>query len=201
MSDVTAKFTVNPRKAIETEFRIEATILDHDKLYNRDLPDQHPMAAITGLEEALDEKQDIISDLATIRSGAALGATAVQPGTLATELATKQDTLVSGTNIKTVNNQSLLGSGNITIGGAVDSVNGQTGAVVLTASDVGALPDSTVIPTVNNSTISFTQGGVSKGSFTLNQATGATIALDAGGGGSDVEAFTAAEVQAIWDNN
>ena len=32
-------------------------------------------------------------------------------------------------------------------GGAVDSVNGQTGTVVLTASDVGALPDTTVIPT------------------------------------------------------
>ena len=31
-------------------------------------------------------------------------------------------------------------------GGAVNSVNGQTGDVVLTASDVGALPDSTVIP-------------------------------------------------------
>ena len=32
-------------------------------------------------------------------------------------------------------------------GGAVDSVNGQTGDVVLTASDIGALPDTTVIPT------------------------------------------------------
>lgn len=32
-------------------------------------------------------------------------------------------------------------------GGAVDSVNGQTGVVVLTASDVGALADSTTIPT------------------------------------------------------
>lgn len=32
-------------------------------------------------------------------------------------------------------------------GGAVDSVNGQTGDVVLTASDVGALPDTTTIPT------------------------------------------------------
>ena len=32
-------------------------------------------------------------------------------------------------------------------GGAVNSVNGQTGDVVLTASDVGALPDTTPIPT------------------------------------------------------
>ena len=31
-------------------------------------------------------------------------------------------------------------------GGAVDSVNGQTGVVVLDAGDVGALPDSTVVP-------------------------------------------------------
>jgi len=35
-------------------------------------------------------------------------------------------------------------------------------------------------PAVNNSTISFTQGGANKGSFTLNQSLGATIALDAG---------------------
>ena len=34
-----------------------------------------------------------------------------------TDLATKQDTLVSGTNIKTINSQSLLGSGDITITG------------------------------------------------------------------------------------
>ena len=38
-------------------------------------------------------------------------------------------------------------TGTATGGGAVDSVNGQTGDVVLTASDVGALPDTTVIPT------------------------------------------------------
>ena len=56
------------------------------------------------------------------------------------DISGKQDTLVSGINIKTINDQSLLGSGDITIsGGAVDSVNGYTGVVVLTASDVGAL--------------------------------------------------------------
>ena len=34
--------------------------------------------------------------------------------------------------------------------GAVNSVNGQTGTVVLTASDVGALPSSTTIPTITD---------------------------------------------------
>ena len=38
-------------------------------------------------------------------------------GKISTALGGKQDTLVSGTNIKTVNNQSLLGSGNISVGG------------------------------------------------------------------------------------
>lgn len=63
------------------------------------------------INTALGGKQDTISDLATIRSGAAAGATAVQPSALSA----KQDLLVSGTNIKTINSQSLLGSGNITI--------------------------------------------------------------------------------------
>jgi hypothetical protein len=48
----------------------------------------------------------------------------------------KQDTLVSGVNIKTVNTQSLLGSGDITISGGVTSVNTQTGVVVLDADDI-----------------------------------------------------------------
>lgn len=39
------------------------------------------------------------------------------------------------------------------------------------------------IPTVNDSTITFTQGGVTKGTITLNQSSNQTIALDAGGGG------------------
>ena len=43
--------------------------------------------------------------------------------------------------------------------------------------------NSTTIPTVNNPTITITQGGITKGSFTLNQSSAQTIALDAGGGG------------------
>lgn len=48
---------------------------------------------------------------------------------------------------------------------------------------------------IKDSTITFTQGGVTKGSFTLNQATSATIALDAGGGGGD--SYTKAETDAL----
>lgn len=80
---------------------------DHSQLANRDAANQHPITAITGLQTALDgkadadgipslegyateayvqsyhdnTKQDIINDLVTIRNGAALGATAVQPET------------------------------------------------------------------------------------------------------------------------
>ena len=42
---------------------------------------------------------------------------------------------------------------------------------------------SSEIPTVNNPTITFTQGGVAKGSITLNQSADQTIEFDAGGGG------------------
>lgn len=86
----------------------------------------------TDLKNALDAKQNTISDLSTIRSGAAKGATAVQPNDNITVLnnnagyitasyhdATKQDLLVSGTNIKTVNGRDILGSGDITISSSV----------------------------------------------------------------------------------
>ena len=50
------------------------------------------------------------------------------------------------------------------------------------------------IPTVNNPTIYFTQGGISKGSITLNQSGSATIAFDGGGGGGQLT-----QVQTNWN--
>ena len=78
------------------------------------------------------------------------------------------------------------------------TVNGKalSSNISLTASDVGALADSTVIPTVNDATLTITQGGVSKGTFTANASSNVTIALDAS---TEVEAYTASEVQTIWD--
>lgn len=57
---------------------------------------------IAAIEQQIAGKQDTISDLATIRSGAALGATAIQ-------------------SVKTINGQSIVGSGNVVI--SVDTSN------------------------------------------------------------------------------
>lgn len=57
-------------------------------------------------------------------------------------------------------------------GGAVDSVNGQTGTVVLDAEDVGALPDTTVIPT-KTSDLTNDSGFLSSAVTSFNGNTGA----------------------------
>lgn len=57
-------------------------------------------------------------------------------------------------------------------GGAVDSVNGQTGVVVLDASDVGALPDTTVIPT-KTSDLTNDSGFLTSAVTSFNGSTGA----------------------------
>lgn len=49
----------------------------------------------TDISSLQTNKQDVISDLATIRSGAGAGATAVQPATMQAALATKQDVLTT----------------------------------------------------------------------------------------------------------
>ena len=118
----------------------------HDELENRNLANQHEIGSITNLQETLDGKQPLIEDLDEIRINANNSIKDVSNlatkdeiptktseltndkgyltehqdiSNLATkeELENKQDTLVSGTNIKTINNQSILGEGNITIEG------------------------------------------------------------------------------------
>lgn len=46
--------------------------------------------------------------------------------------------------------------------------------IALTAADVGALPDSTVIPTVNDATLTIQKNGTTVQTFTANQASNAT---------------------------
>jgi len=80
----------------------------------------------------------------------------------------KQDTLVSGVNIKTVNTQSLLGSGDITIGGGVTSVNTQTGVVVLDADDISDSSTTNKFVTASDLTNLGNLSGVNSGDQDLS---------------------------------
>lgn len=71
-----------------------------------------------------------------------------------------------------------------TIGDISDLSN--TLAPVATSGNYEDLSNKPVIPTVGNGTITLTQGGVTKGTFTTNQSGNTTIDLDAGGGGGSV---------------
>ena len=63
-------------------------------------------------------------------------------------------------------------SGYITAAGApVQSVNSKTGAVTLSASDVGALPDTTVIPTIPDNLVQYTAISAVQDVDTLNTDT------------------------------
>lgn len=70
-----------------------------------------------------------------------------------TAMNNKQDTLVSGTNIKTINGESVLGEGNIVIEGgsssAVNSVNGMTGDVVIDIPDTSTLATKEEVNTLS----------------------------------------------------
>lgn len=64
----------------------------------------------------------------------------------------KQDTLVSGTNIKTINGNSLLGSGDIPItsGGGVNIINASSSTAAATAAKVATTASGTYSPQVND---------------------------------------------------
>ena len=121
-----------------------------DKYYQKQLSE-------LATKNELAQKQDIISDIDTIRNNAAnykgtvtgvkINGTTQNPSNAVVDIGTvitshqdtrgKQDTLVSGTNIKTINGESVLGSGDITIGGGASSsaypeVNHGTGDTTFT---------------------------------------------------------------------
>lgn len=50
---VNADFEVQPDVTFLADIEVETAIRNHDELFHRDYPDQHPISAITGLEEAL----------------------------------------------------------------------------------------------------------------------------------------------------
>lgn len=92
------------------------------------------------------------------------------------------------TDAKIENGTITLGNQTITplTSAPVTSVNSKTGAVVLGASDVGALPADTVIPTVNNATLTIRRNNIDVGSFTANSANDVNIDINVPTDKSDI---------------
>jgi len=111
-----------------------------------------------------------------------LGGTADLP--TVPELANKQATLVSGTNIRTINGTSLLGSGNINIDLSVKQTNIQfqnEGVALGTSGTVDVINFTgapvTASRTGNTVTVDITGGGVSSGDITKVDDTNVTLTL------------------------
>lgn len=83
---------------------------------------------------------------------------------------------------------------------SVNSVNGQTGAVVLTASDVGALPDSTTIPT-KTSDLTNDSGFITNSALTPYALSSSLATVATSGSYSDLSnkpTIPAAQIQSDW---
>ena len=104
----------------------------------------------------------------------------------------KQDRLQSGTNIKTINGNSILWSGNLEIVGWVTSVNNKTWAVELDADDIDDTSTTNKFVTatekqtwnnkaddsdIGNATITVKQAWINMGTFTTNQGTNGDLNL------------------------
>ena len=103
----------------------------------------------------------------------------------------KQDELVSGTNIKTINNQSVIGSGNIEINSGVwgnitgdisnqsdlqTALNAKANAASLaTVASSGSYDDLSNKPTIGTGTITIKKNGETIDSFGLNQTASQNI--------------------------
>ncbi len=122
----------------------------------------HNMSDIFNLEPSID---DLTTEVNTLKTG-------------------KQDKLTSGTNIKTVNGNSLLGSGDVTINAVPDSTQAVTGGIRLTG-DLGGSATSPKVEKINGVAVDTSSAASGK----VLKATGTSAA--------SFQAITAADVGAI----
>lgn len=118
--------------------------------YTKDETDQRINSGVADLVDQAPEMLDTLNELAN-----ALGDDPNFATTITNELANKQDKLVAGVNLKTINGESLLGSGNIAIiggeGGDIDLSNYATLTDLAQKQDL--LVSGTNIKTVNGQSL------------------------------------------------
>lgn len=164
---------------ISFELGAEAiAVKNHAVLENRDMADQHPISAITGLANILSTIPTKTSQLSN--DSGYVKATDIPTVPTKTSQLQNDSGYITSSAIPTVPTKTsdlTNDSGYITSADIpsvpVQSVNGKTGTVVLSASDVGALPSSTTIPTktsqLTNDSGYITDAGVTS----FNGSTGA----------------------------
>ena len=131
--------------------KIGSTNIDLSQYATKDYVNQQISTAVTGLatkEFVTSSISSATQDMATNASVSAQLTQALQSyvtsETFTSALAGKQDTLISGTNIKTINGQSILGEGNIDIqGGSTGTLQPATDTTLggILATDSGENPD------------------------------------------------------------
>lgn len=132
--------------------------------------------------ELSDIFQDITDSLTSLDNNKADKATTYTKTEVNNSLALKADK--STTYTKTETNTLLNGKANTVHTHTLSQItDAGTLAGKNTVNYNTDITNKPTIPTVGNGTITITQGGVSKGTFTTNQSGNTTIALDAGGGG------------------
>lgn len=123
------------------------------------------------------------SVVGTINANATVGGTIAVTDTLYT-LPTATTSTLGGVKVGT--NLTVAADGTLSLDYTPPTLSAGTG-IDSTALSNGTIAVSTTIASktdIGNGTITFTQGGISKGTITVNQTSDTTIALDAGGGGS-----------------
>lgn len=131
----------------EIDFGSSDILLDHHTLYKNGeiIHGDGPSASAIGATNytlTMPEKNGTIAVTSDIPSLSGYATTTY----VDTELAKKQNTLISGTNIKTINNESILGEGNITVAASSvdwdDITNKPTFSTVATTGDYDDLTDT-----------------------------------------------------------
>ena len=117
-----------------------------------------PSGGGTATDVQINGTSIVVSDVANIVTESAYDATTNKIATVSDlpDISTKQDTLVSGTNIKTINSTSILGSGNIdTTSQSVTTLSGTS--ITLTDNSINTLTPTGnttfTLPTVTDTTI------------------------------------------------
>ncbi len=123
------------------------------------------------LQDEIDLKEDIVSDLPTIRSGAALGATAVQPASLAT--------VATSGSYNDLSNKPTIPAAQVNTdwnasSGVAQILNKPSLATVATSGNYNDLLNKPKIPTVNNATLTIQKNGTTVKTFTANASSNVT---------------------------